>query len=144
MAFKYSGSSYTQKTFEIIPTGEQKLMIESIKEGESKSGKPMLTIVLRKDDNHSKIFHYITLNNEWTTRNIGDLLASVGRDPKQDGEIDWDSFKGDWLKAKVFHEEYNGQTGAKVKFFIADDSPVAPKAKASSDNATPTGDEIPF
>lgn len=145
MGFKYTGSGYTENTFTPIPEGEQSLMIESIKEGESQSGNHMLTIVLRKDDKHGKIFHYVVLNNKRTTKNIGDLLAAVGRDPKQDGEIEWDSFKGDWLDARVVHEEYKGQVSAKVKWFItgkAKQSTPAPAAGIVP--PAPSGEDIPI
>jgi hypothetical protein len=118
MAYSYRGSEYKEDFRQVVPEGEQNLMIESVTEKKSKKGNDMVEIILKKDAQHFNIYHYILLDNEWTTKNVGDLLGSCGVSTKTDRELVWSSLVGEWLTAKVQHEEFQKRTNAVVRYFI--------------------------
>jgi hypothetical protein len=118
IAWQFNSNDYEEQSFKPIPIGEHRVRIESVEEGTSNKGNPMLTMVLEVSGYNAKIWHYLVFmadNQKFTNQRLGELFNSFGIQP---GNLNTQTWIGKVGAAKVKHETYNGETSAKIAYFI--------------------------
>lgn len=109
--------------FKPIPEGDHRIRIKSAEKTTSKrSGNPMLKLEFEVSGYNSKIFHNIVFladRREITNRNLTQFFDSFKDIPE--GDFNTANWIGKVGAAKVKHEEYNGNTNAKIQWFIHKD-----------------------
>lgn len=125
MSYSYGGvSAKDLNDFKIMPEGEHEVFIYAIEERYSKQGRPMVEISFKAGDrqlhDHKIKRYYIMLDNEYTEKNVGRLLAAMGQDPEQGGRIHFADYRGEYLMVSIVHED-DGEYGkqARVKRLIS-------------------------
>ena len=120
--WNFNVDDYTENTgFKPIPIGEHRVRIASAEEGVSNSGNPTIKLVLDVSGYNSTIWHWFTFmadNPKLTNQKLGEIFNSFGIQP---GNLNTSSWIGKVGAAKVQHEPYNGETNAKIAYFIAKD-----------------------
>ena len=109
-------------SFKPIPEGDHRIRIKSAERKESKTGKQMLAFEFEVSGYNSKIFHNIVFlpdRPEITNRSLTQFFDSFKDIPE--GEFELAKWVGKVGACKVKHEEYNGNTNAKVAWFIHKD-----------------------
>lgn len=108
--------------FKPIPEGDHRIRIAKAEKKQSQTGKDMLSLEFEVSGYKGKIFHNIVFlpdRPEITNRNLTqffDSFKDIG-----DGNFNLSSYVGKVGAAKVKHEEYNGNTNAKIQWFIHKD-----------------------
>ena len=105
-----------------IPEGKHRIRIRSAEKTVSKTGKDMLTLQLDVSGYDQVLYHYIVFlpdRPEITNRNLTQFFDSFKDIP--DGDFDTSHWIGKVGACTVKHEEYNGNTNAKVGYFIHKD-----------------------
>ena len=144
--------------FKPIPEGDHRIRIKSAERKESKTGKQMLSFEFEVSGYNSKIFHNIVFlpdRPEITNRNLTQFFDSFKDIPE--GDFVLNNWIGKVGAATVKHEEYNGNTNAKIAWFIHKDKQgglPAWKEPENGSNATlgapdvnvpgDVNDEVPF
>lgn len=119
--WNFSADDYTEQSFKPIPVGDHRVRIAEAEEQTSSSGKQMIKLVLDVSGYNSTIWHYIVFmpeNQKLTNQKLGELWNSFGI---QQGNFNLQSWIGKVGAAKVKHEEYNGESNAKIAYFISKD-----------------------
>lgn len=153
----FDNSQYEEKTFKPIPVGEHRVRIASAEETVSGKGNQMIKLVLDVSGHNSTIWHNITFvadKPEYTNQKLGELFNSFGIQP---GNFNLAGWVGKVGAAKVKHEQYEGETNAKIAYFIGKDRQdklpawVEPSNKAAvtgggNNDFTPVDvpDDLPF
>lgn len=153
-----SGWNYKRddsRSYAPLPEGVYRIRIASAERATASTGKQMLTLKFDVSGENRKLFHNIVFlpdRPEITNRNLTQFFDSFKDIPE--GEFELAKLVGKVGACKVKHEEYNGNTQARVDYFIAKDKQAnlpAWKEPANSDNApitdTPPAnidDEVPF
>lgn len=120
-----SGWSYsrTEQSFNTnVPEGKHRIRIKSAEKAVSKSGNDMLALQFDISGYNSTLYHYITFMNdkpEMTNRMLTQFFDAFKDIP--DGDFDTSHWIGKVGACTVKHEEYNGNTNAKVGYFIHKD-----------------------
>lgn len=150
--WNFSSEDYQEKTFTVIPVGDHRVRIQSAEEQTSNSGRQMIKLVLEVSGYNSTVWHFIVFmpeNQKLTNQKLGEIFNSFGI---QQGNFNLQQWVGKVGAAKIKHEEYNGESSAKVAYFINKDRqdklPVwkEPNSASVSNNVAPidnTGD-LPF
>ena len=116
----YDPSQYSEKNFELIPAGDHRARIADVVEKTFKSGNQGYEIALDINGHAAKAWFYLVLdpsNPQQTNQRIGDFFNSFGiTSPAMGSGKQWIGAVG---AVRVKHEDYNGQTSAKVAFCIA-------------------------
>ena len=102
-----------------IPEGVHRIRIKNAEKAVSKQGKKMLTLQFEVSGFNSTIYHYIVFledRPEITNRNLTAFFDSFKDIP--DGEFDTSKWVGKVGAAYIKHEEYNGNTNAKISNFV--------------------------
>ena len=119
--------------FEVLPVGESEFEVVDFEKTFSKSDKKMAKITLEIVYNGMKfkVWDYLVLtqNMAWKIASFFEALGlkKKGTELKQ---MPWNQIMEKTGRVKIKHEEYNGQTSAKVDRYIpsvaseADDSPL--------------------
>lgn len=144
-----------------IPEGAHRIRVKSADKAVSKNGNDMLTLTFEVSGFNSLLFHHIVFmpdRPEITNRMLTAFFDSFKDIPE--GEFDMSKWIGKVGACQVKHEEYNGNTNAKLHYFIPVDkqgslpawkeptnSGATQNAPASSDgfvsaDSVPT--ELPF
>lgn len=113
--FKREESGFTTK----IPEGKHRVRIKSVEKAQSKKGNDMLVLQLDVSGYAATLYHYIvfmTDKPEVTNRMLTQLFDSFK--DIQEGDINTQHWIGCVGACTVKHEEYNGNTNAKVGYFI--------------------------
>lgn len=108
--------------FSPIPVGDHRIRIKKAEKAVAKTGKDMLTFEFEVSGYNSKIFHNIVFlpdRPEITNRNLTQFYDSFKDIPEGDTNIA--SWVGKVGACRVKHEEYNGNTNAKIHYFISAD-----------------------
>lgn len=138
-----------------IPEGKHRIRIKSAEKAVSKTGNDMLALQFEVSGYNSTLYHYIVFLSdrpEITNRMLTQFFDSF----KDIAEADFDT--SHWIgkvgACTVKHEEYNGNTNAKVGYFISankqDDLPPWKEAGTdesgymSTDSAAKVDEEVPF
>lgn len=150
----YDPSQYSERNFELIPVGDIRLRIADVAEKTFKSGNSGYEITMDVNGYNSKMWFYLVLdasNPQRTNQSIGDFFDSFGITNYAMGS------GKQWIGAvgagRIKHEEYKGQTTAKIAYLIArknqDKLPAWKNSGAAQAQATPAAeveipDELPF
>ena len=149
--WNFNSSDYEETSFKPIPIGDHRMRIASAEEQTSSNGRQMIKVVLDVSGYNSTIWHYVVLlkdNQKLTNQKLGELWNSFGI---QQGNFNLQSWAGKVGAAKVKHEEYNGETNAKIAYFINKDRqdklPVWQEPNKSNSGPvveTSIPDDLPF
>lgn len=118
------GWSYkrTESTFEVLPVGVYRIRIASADKTTASTGKKMLSLKFDVSGSKSKLFHNIVFlpdRPEITNRNLTQFFDSFK--DIADGDFNTENWIGKVGAAEVCHDEYNGNTTARIKYFIHKD-----------------------
>lgn len=108
--------------FEVLPEGQYRVRIKSADKAVSKVGNDMLVLQFEVSGSTTILYHYITFLNdkpEITNRMLTSFFDSF-KDIKE-GDFNMQNWIGKVGAVKVKHEEYNGDTTAKISYFIHKD-----------------------
>lgn len=108
----------TEQTFQQIPAGDHRVVIESAEKAQSKAGNDMLVIKMRVSGYNSSLWQYIVFMDdrpEITNRKLTELFDSFGI---EDGNFNLASYVG---KAGAAHVKIDDQGYSKVAWFIHKD-----------------------
>lgn len=116
----FNPSDYSANEFTIIPAGDHRVRISDVIEKTFSSGRSGYEITLEVSAHQSKLWFYLVLDEtdtKKTNQRIGTFFESFGI-------VDYDlsHYRG-WIGkiggVRVKHEEYNGNTSAKVAFCLS-------------------------
>lgn len=102
-----------------LPEGRHRIRIKSADKAISKNGNDMLALQFDVSGYDVTLYHYIvfmTDRPEITNRNLTQFFDSFKDIPE--GEFDISKWIGKVGACNVKHEEYNGNTNAKISYFI--------------------------
>ena len=127
--------------FKPIPVGDHRVRIEDVEEKLSNGGNPMIKLTLSVSGHNGSLWHYIVFmadNAKLTNQKLGELFNSFGIHPSTLNNLV--SWKGKVGACRVKHDTYNGETSAKVHYFISKDKQTNLPAWAEPSNrASVTG-----
>lgn len=116
----YDPSMYEEKGFDIIPIGDYRARIADVQERTFSTGNQGYEITLEINGYPGKMWYYLVLdasNVAQTNQRIGDFFNSFGiTSPVMGSGKQWIGQVG---AVRVKHEDYNGQTKARVAYCIA-------------------------
>ena len=116
----FDPSQYQEKNFTIIPVGDYRARIADVVEKTFSSGNQGYEITLDINGHASKVWFYLILNPsnpQQTNQRIGEFFDSFGiTNPAMGTGKQWIGSVG---AVRIKHEEYNGNTTAKVAYVIA-------------------------
>ena len=116
--WNFNSADYEEQSFKPIPIGDHRVRIASAEEQTSSSGRQMIKLVLDVSGYSSTIWHFLVFmpeNQKLTNQKLGEFWNSFGI---PQGNFNLNSWVGKVGAAKVKHEEYNGETNAKIAYFI--------------------------
>ena len=129
-----------------IPEGKHRIRIKEAGKAVSHSGNDMLALQFEVSGYNGLLYHYITFMNdkpEITNRMLTQFFDSFKGIPE--GDFDTSHWIGKVGACTVKHEEYNGNTNAKVGYFIpANKQDELPAWKGISDDEPAPVDENGF
>lgn len=105
--------------FKPIPEGAHRIRIVSAEKATASTGKQMLTLKFDVSGEKGKLFHNIVFlpdRPEITNRNLTQFFDSFADIPE--GEFELAKWVGKVGACMVKHEEYKGNTQARVEYFI--------------------------
>lgn len=118
--WNYDPSQYQEKSFELIPAGDYRARVTDVVEKTFKSGNSGYEITLSINGYNSKMWFYLVLdpnNVAQTNQRIGDFFNSFGiTNPAMGTGKQWVGAAG---AVRIKHEEYQGNTTAKVAYCIS-------------------------
>lgn len=115
MAWSYKRES----SFDAIPEGDYRIRVKNAEKATSKAGRDMVTLQFDVSGKSQSLFYYIVFNNEhpeWTNRTLTSFFDAFPGIPE--GDFNLANWIGKTGACRVKHEEYNGDTTAKVHYFI--------------------------
>lgn len=134
----YDPTQYQERNFELIPVGDYRARISDVTEKRFNSGNEGYEIVLEINGYHSKVWFYLVLNpNEpaKTNQRLGEFFDCFGiTSPGMGTGKQWIGQVG---AVRIKHEEYNGNTSAKVAYCIKRDRQDKLAAWKNVGTATP-------
>ena len=148
--WNFDPSMYQERHFEIIPAGDYRARIEDVVEKTFNSGNEGYEITMAINGYSSRMWYYLVLdknNPARTNQSIGDFFNSFGiTSPAMGTGKQWIGSVG---AVRVKHEQYKGESKAKVAYCIGRDrqEKLAPWKNAGT--ATHTAqveipDSLPF
>lgn len=159
MSWSYERTE-SEKSYTLIPEGKHRIRIASADKAVSKNGNDMLTLKFDVSGYSSYIFHHIVFLDdrpEITNRMLTQFFDSFKDIPE--GDFNMANWVGKVGAAKIKHEEYNGNTNAKIHWFVKADkqddlppwkepereSSTTDNGNGETDFATVTAsDDVPF
>lgn len=118
--FTFNPNEYEVQEFVLIPEGDIRVRIADVVEKTFNSGNSGFEITLDVSGYSAKLWQYIIIDpndSKKTNQRLGAFFDSFGIT-----HYDLNAFKS-WIgkigAVRVFHDEYNGNKNAKVKFVIA-------------------------
>lgn len=148
--------NYTREesTFETLPAGKYRVRIKETEMAVSQTGNNMLVLTFDVSGHTQTLRHYIVFlkdRPEITNRNLTNFYDSFKDIPEGDNQIQ--NWVGKVGACVVKHEEYNGETRARISYFIKADKQAElpawqePGAQAGNPNVSAVVDainELPF
>ena len=119
--WNFNAADYEEQSYKPIPIGDHRVRIASAEEQTSNSGRQMIKLILEVSGYNATIWHYLvfmTENQKLTNQKLGAFWNSFGI---PQGNFSLNSWIGKVGAAKVKHEEYNGESTAKIAYFINKD-----------------------
>ena len=115
----YDPSQYKEQNFALIPVGDYRARIVDVVEKTYSTGNSGYEITLEINGYNSKVWHRLVLdpkNPQRTNQSIGDFFNSFGiTNPSMGTGKQWIGAVG---AVRIKHEDYNGDTTAKVAYCI--------------------------
>lgn len=111
-----------ENTFKPVSEGKHRIRVKSAEKAQSKSGRDMLALQFDVSGSNSILYHYIVFmpdKPEITNRMLTSFFDSFK--DIADGDFTIANWVGKVGACMVKHEEYNGNTTAKVHYFISAD-----------------------
>ena len=108
-----------EQKFDVMPEGQYRIRIKSAEKAKSKNGNDMLALQFEVSGQNSLLYHYIVFmpdRKEITNRMLTQFYDSFKDIPE--GDTNLANWIGKVGACKVKHDEYNGNTTAKVSYFI--------------------------
>lgn len=153
--WNYNADDYKENDFAPIPVGDHRVRIANVEEKKSQNGNDMLVLTLDVSGHSGSLWFYLVFmpnNPQITNQRIGQIFDSFGIQP---GNMNFSSWIGKVGGARVKHEQYNGETSAKVNYFLSRSKVEAlPAWQESAGKASVTGggstmtevtdDDLPF
>lgn len=105
-----------------IPEGKHRIRIKSAEKAVSKSGNDMLVLQFDVSGYNATLYHYITFMTDKpdiTNRMLTQFFDSFGG--IKEGDLNMKNWLGQVGACVVKHEEYNGNTNAKISYFLHKD-----------------------
>lgn len=105
-----------------VPEGKHRIRVKSAEKAVSKSGNDMLALQFEISGYNSTLYHYIVFMDdkpEITNRMLTQFFDSFKDIPE--GDFDTSHWIGKVGACVVKHEEYNGNTNAKIRYFLTAD-----------------------
>ena len=141
--WNFNAADYEETSFKPIPIGDHRVRIASAEEQTSSSGGQMIKLVLDVSGYNATIWHFIVFmpeNQKLTNQKLGALWNSFGI---PQGNFNLQSWVGKVGAAKVKHEDYNGETTAKISYFINKSKQDSLPAWHDKSNASVISDFMP-
>lgn len=145
--WNFDATQYKEQDFQIIQAGDHRVRIEDVIEKTFNSGNEGYEITLSVNGHGSKLWFYLVLdasNPERTNQRIGEFFNCFGITNTAMGTgKQWIGSVG---AVRVKHEEYNGNTNAKVAYCInrGKQDKLAPWKNADAAASAPaSGVQIP-
>ena len=155
--WNFDPSQYEESNFSVIPVGDHRVRIEDVISKKSKNGRDMFEVTLAVSGHGSRLWYYLVLDPsdpKKTNQRIGSFFDSFGITDYN--MANYPRWKGKVGAVRVVHEEYNGDTQAKVRFCLSrknqDKLPPAKFGNTATTNAVPAAnfsmldsdEELPF
>lgn len=143
MAWTFDPTQYEENSFSPIPEGDHRVRISDVVFKTFNSGNQGYEITLDVSGYGSRLWYYLVLNAsdpKKTNQKIGAFFDSFGiTNFNMDNYTAW---RGKIGAVRVVHEEYNGESQAKVRFCLSrkNQSKLAPW-KEPSGSAAPARNE---
>ena len=145
-----------EEGFSVIPEGAYRIRIKNAEKAQASTGKDMIKFTFEVSGKAGFLFYNLVFlpdRPEITNRNLTQIFDSFKDIP--DGDLNLQHWIGKVGACVVKHEEYNGDTTARINYFIRADRQAdlpawsEPKNKDSSDNTHEEGfvdisEELPF
>lgn len=109
-----------ERKFDVVPEGPHRIRIASAEKAVSKSGRDMLALQFEVSGTTQILYHYIVFladRPEITNRQLTQFFDSFKDIPE--GDFNTQNWVGKVGACMVRHEEYNGNTQARVHYFIS-------------------------
>lgn len=109
-----------ERQFDVIPEGAHRIRIASAEKVQSRSGRNMLAFQFDVSGSTQTLYHYIVFlpdRPEITNRQLTQFFDSFKG--IKDGDFNTQNWIGQVGACMVKHEDYNGQTQARVRYFIS-------------------------
>lgn len=116
MAWEYKRE---ESQFAVLPEGRYKIRIKSADKVVAKTGRDMISFCFEVSGKSNLLFHNIVFledRPEITNRSLTQFFDSFKDIP--DGDFNLNTWVGKVGACTVKHEEYNGETRAKIGYFI--------------------------
>lgn len=111
-----------KQQFAVLPEGKHRIRINTVSKAISKSGNDMLSFKFDVSGSNSFLYHYIVFLDERpeiTNRMLTQFFDSFK--DIEEGDFNMDNWIGKVGACVVKHDEYNGQTTARISYFISAD-----------------------
>lgn len=111
-----------EQKFEVLPEGKYRVRVKSAEKAISKNGNDMLVLQFEVSGSKTILYHYIVFLNdrpEITNRMLTQFFDSFKDIPE--GDFNMQNWIGKVGAVAVKHDEYNGNTTARISYFIHQD-----------------------
>ena len=119
ISWSFNADDYNENDFQVIPAGDHRVRISGAEECTSKNGNDMIKLTLDVSGYSSKLWYYLVFmpqNPQMTNNKLGQIFNSFGIKPGNMNTAEWVGCVG---AARVKHELYNGETTARVSYFLS-------------------------
>lgn len=119
--WNFNADDYQEQSFAPIPVGDHRVRIRDAEECVSKNGSDMIKMTLDVSGHSSTLWFYLVFmpdNPQMVNQKLGQIFSSFGITP---GDLNLANWKGKVGACRVKHEPYNGETTAKVSYFLGKD-----------------------
>lgn len=119
ISWNFNASDYEVKEFSPIPIGDHRVRISGVEEKKSSNGNDMLVLTLDVSGHNGSLWFYLVFmptNPQITNQRLGQIFDSFGIVP---GDMNTSNWIGKVGGARIKHELYNGETSAKISYFLS-------------------------
>lgn len=119
ISWNFNANDYEENSFAPLPVGDHRVRIANAEEAKSKNGNDMVVLTLEVSGHSSSLWYYLAFmpdNPQMTNQKLGQIFDSFGITP---GDMNIKNWEGKVGGARVKHEQYNGETSAKVSYFLS-------------------------